>query len=129
MAGQARSLGDAVFTPKSIGLIGLSSDPATPAGRVLGFLRRNGCQARIVIVNPRRHEVQGEPAYTSLAACPEVPEHAYLLLGHDRVETALTDCAAAGVRVCTVLADGFAEAGAGGAAKQDRLVAIARDAG
>ncbi len=129
MAEIDESLERAVFTPGCIGLIGLSSNPDTPAGRSLGFLRAAGCAARVVIVNPRRDTVQGAPAWPSLATAPEVPDHAYVLTGTDRVEQAVRDCAEAGVRVCTVLADGYAESGPQGAARQDRLAGIARGAG
>ncbi|MEM7189775.1 MAG: acetate--CoA ligase family protein [Pseudomonadota bacterium] len=123
------SLDNAVFAPNSIGLIGLSSNPNIPAGRVLGFLRANHCPARIIVVNPYRETVQGERTYPSISACSAPPEHAYVLVGHDRVEAAVRDCAEAGVHVCTVLADGYAEAGEEGAAKQARLVDIAKSAG
>ena len=123
------NLASAVFTPASIALIGLSRATDRPAGRPLGFLRREGYRGRILIVNTAREEVQGERAYPSVASLPEVPEHAFLLLGTDNVEEAVRDCATAGVRVATVLADGFAEAGAEGRARQDRLVEIARAAG
>ena len=122
-------LSRAVFTPDVIGLIGLSSNPGTPAGRPLPYLRRAGARARMVIVNPRREQVQGEPAWPALAAAPEVPDHAYILVGTERVEQAVRDCAEAGVKVCTVLADGFAERGREGAARQARLVEIAQGAG
>ena len=119
----------AVFTPKSIGLIGHSSNPNVPSGRVLGFLRQNRCQAQLFIVNPLRDEVQGIPTYPAIFDCPAPPEHAYVLVGHGRVEHAVQDCADAGVLVCTVLADGYAEAGPDGQAAQNRLVAIARESG
>ncbi len=38
-------------------------------------------------------------------------DHAYILVGTDQVLAALQDCASAGVKVVSVLADGFAEAG------------------
>ncbi|MEM9139742.1 MAG: acetate--CoA ligase family protein, partial [Pseudomonadota bacterium] len=119
----------AVFTPARIALIGLSSNPDAPTGRPLGYLRENGCEAEIFVVNPRREAVQGARAYPSLADCPALPDHAYILVGHDRVERAVRDCAEAGVPVCTVLADGYAEAGDAGRGAQDRLVEIAGAAG
>ena len=121
------SLAQAVFTPRTVALVGLSSNPATPAGRPLRFMAGSG--ARVMVVNPRREMVQNAPAYPSLADCPEVAEHAYILVGTERVEQAVRDCIEAGVKVATILADGFAEAGQEGRALQDRLVAIARAGG
>ena len=121
------SLAQAVFTPRTVALVGLSSNPATPAGRPLRFMAGSG--ARVMVVNPRREVVQDAPAYPSLADCPEVAEHAYILVGTERVEQAVHDCIDAGVKVATILADGFAEAGQEGRALQDRLVRIARAGG
>ena len=40
------ALRDALFGPRSIGLVGLSSDQGRPTGRVLDYLRRAGYGAR-----------------------------------------------------------------------------------
>jgi acyl-CoA synthetase (NDP forming) len=130
-AGQTTSaaLRDALFRPHSVGLVGLSSDPGRPTGRPLEYLRRAGFAGAVYVVNPMRDEVQGARAYPSLRDLPEVPEHVYVLLGTDLAGQAVADCAEAGVKVVTVLADGFAEAGPEGAARQHEMVAMARSAG
>ena len=125
----ARHLHDVLFRPRSIALIGLSSDTSRPTGRPLSYLRRAGFGGNVYVVNPRRDEVQGAAAYPNLDALPEMPEHAYILVGTKLAVDAVEACAAAGVKVATVLADGFAEAGADGAALQQRLVDSARGSG
>ena len=123
------TLHDALFRPRSIGLVGLSSDRRRPTGRVLDILCRGGYGGRIYVVNPRHDEVQAARAYPSLGDLPEAPEHVYVLLGTRLAEQAVRDCAAIGVRVVTVLADGFAETGPEGAARQRAMVETARAAG
>ena len=123
------ALRDALFRPRSIGLVGLSGDRRRPTGRVLDYLRRAGYGGAVYVVNPRHDEVQGVRAYASLRDLPEAPEHVYVLLGTDLALKAVADCAAAGVKVATVLADGFAETGAEGVARQNRMVEVARAAG
>ncbi|MCH8166363.1 MAG: CoA-binding protein, partial [Proteobacteria bacterium] len=123
------TLHDALFRPRSIGLVGLSSDRRRPTGRVLDILCRGGYGGRIYVVNPRHDEVQEARAYPSLGDLPEAPEHVYVLLGTRLAEQAVRDCAAIGVRVVTVLADGFAETGPEGAARQRAMVETARAAG
>ena len=123
------ALSDALFRPRSIGLVGLSSDTGRPTGRTLDYLRRSGYGGNVYVVNPMRAEVQGARAYASLGDLPEVPEHVYVLLGTDLALKAVSDCAKAGVKVVTVLADGFAETGPAGVARQDAMVALARAAG
>jgi acyl-CoA synthetase (NDP forming) len=122
-------LHDALFRPRSIGLVGLSSDTSRPTGRTLDYLQRAGYGGAVYVVNPKRGKVQGARAYASLRDLPEVPEHVYVLLGTDLAVEAIADCAAAGVKVATVLADGFAEAGPAGAARQREMVEVARAAG
>jgi acyl-CoA synthetase (NDP forming) len=128
IAGHA-ALRDALFRPRSIGLVGLSSDSGRPTGRVLSYLRRAKYGGSVYVVNPKRNEVQGERAYTSLADLPEAPEHVYVLVGTALAPQAVSDCAKAGVKVATVLADGFAETGPEGVARQREMVEVARAAG
>ena len=54
---------------------------------------------------------------------------AYVLVNTGQVEGAIADCAARGVPVACVLADGFAEAGPEGVALQERMLAVAREGG
>ncbi|MHA1528940.1 MAG: acetate--CoA ligase family protein [Alphaproteobacteria bacterium] len=123
------ALRDALFRPRSVALVGLSSDRRRPTGRVLDYLCRAGYGGKIYVVNPRHGEVQGARAYPSLHDLPETPEHVYVLLGTRLAIAAVRDCAAIGARVVTVLADGFAETGAAGAARQRALVETAQAAG
>lgn len=77
-------------------------------------------------MNPTRETVLGVKAYPRVEAIPERVDHAYILVGTDQVIAALEDCASAGVKVVCILADGFAEAGCEGRARQARVVEIAR---
>ena len=63
----------------------------------------------------------GERAWPSLAALPEVPEHAYIVASTDATIEAIEECARLGVPVVTALANGFSETGAEGAAREARL--------
>ncbi len=119
----------ALIAPKVVALVGVSDNPAKLTARPFQFSRKHGFGGKIYIVNPRREMVLGETAYPSVSAIPDRVDHAYILLGTNLVEGALDDCIAAGVAVVTVLADGFAEAGAEGQARQARLVAKANEAG
>jgi len=95
----------------------------------LDYLRRAGFGGAVYVVNPRRDDVQGVRAYPFLRDLPEVPEHVYVLVGTRVATEAVAECAAIGVKVATVLADGFAETGPEGAAMQATLVETARAAG
>jgi acetyltransferase len=77
-------------------------------------------------VNPGREEVAGLRCYSSVAALPEVPELAFLMVNHERVEAAFDEAAAAGVRAFVVPGVG-AEAGAAAKEITERLAARARE--
>ena len=123
------SLADALFRPRAVALIGVSDDTGKTAGRPLRFLRKHGYAGPIYPINPNRPTVQGERAYASLAEAPGPVDHAYILVNTPAVETAVAACAEAGVAAATILASGFAEAGADGNARQRRIVEIARARG
>jgi acetate---CoA ligase (ADP-forming) len=110
-----------LFSPRSVAIIGQSDDATKTAGRPLKFLRRMGYAGRIYPVNPRRETVLGERAWPALAALPEPPEHAYIVTPTEAAVAAVEECGRLGVKVATVLADGFGEAGAEGAAREARL--------
>lgn len=119
----------ALMTPKVVALIGVSEDPKKLSARPWQFCQQHQFVGKIYIVNPRRDKVLGQTAYPSVLAIPDKVNHAYILLGTELVEMALDDCIAAGVQVVSVLADGFAEVGDEGAARQTKLVSKANAAG
>jgi len=114
-------LRDALFSPRSIAIVGQSDDASKAAGRPLKFLRRVGYAGRVYPINPRRETVLGERAWPALAALPEAPDHAYIVTSTEAAVAAVEECGALGVKVATVLADGFAEVGAEGIARESRL--------
>ncbi len=116
-----KALAQALLAPQSVAIVGQSDDVSKTAGRPLKYLRQAGYAGRIYPVNPRRETVLGERAWPSLAALPEVPDHAYVVTPTDAAVEAAAECGRLGVKVATLLADGFAEAGEQGAARMARL--------
>ena len=62
-----------------------------------------------------------------LPSVPDGVEHAYIVTG--QVEQALEDCGRRGVAVASIFSGGFADAGAEGLKRQQRLVERARELG
>ncbi|HEX2567830.1 MAG TPA: CoA-binding protein, partial [Burkholderiales bacterium] len=120
---------EALLRPRSVALIGASDDASKTAARPLQFLRRAGFAGKIYPVNARRETVLGEKAWPSLDALPEAPEHAYILAPTDAVLQSVEQCARRGVKVATILAAGFAEAGDEGRAREAKLLEIASKSG
>ncbi|WP_169052604.1 acetate--CoA ligase family protein [Pseudooceanicola onchidii] len=118
----------ALIAPKRVALIGASDTVTRLTARPQRFMMAQGFAGEILPINPSRDTVLGLPALPSIDKAGPV-DHAYILLNADPAITAFEGCAAAGVKVVSMLADGFAEAGAEGVARQDRIAAIAREAG
>jgi acyl-CoA synthetase (NDP forming) len=117
------------LSPRSVAIVGQSDDATKTAGRPLKLLRQAGYAGKIYPINPRRETVLGERAWPSLAALPEAPEHAYIVTGTEAAVDAVAECGKRGVKIATVLADGFAEAGPAGVAREARLRAIVAETG
>jgi acyl-CoA synthetase (NDP forming) len=118
------TLGEALFRPRAVALIGASGDPAKNTARPQRYLRKHGYSGRIVPINPGRKEVLGETAYATLADAPVDVDHAFIMV--EDVERALEDCGRKGVPVASIYSDGFADAGPAGEERQRRLVERAK---
>lgn len=123
------SLARALLAPRSIAIVGASDDPAKTSARPLQYLLRAGYEGKIYPINARRDTVLGQRAWPSLSALPEVPDHAFILAPTKDVIAAVTECAAFGVSVATILATGFAEGGAEGQKLVEQLKEIRRTSG
>jgi acyl-CoA synthetase (NDP forming) len=123
------ALAPALLNPRRIALVGASADPTRLTARAQIYLRKHGFDGQLYPVNPRAETILGETSYPSIAAIPGPVDLAYLLLGTEHVEGVINDVAAKGIKVACILADGFAEAGPEGVARQERLLATARAAG
>ncbi|MEQ9328678.1 MAG: acetate--CoA ligase family protein [Rhodospirillales bacterium] len=123
------SLADAIFRPRTVGLIGASADETKNTARPHRYMRMHGFEGTIVPVNPNRDEVLGEKAWPSLEAYGKPVDHAFIMVPTRFVPAAIEDCAKAGVKVATIYSDGFAEAGEAGQARQQALVDLGRRLG
>jgi acetyltransferase len=108
--------------PRSIAVVGASPRNLAAVETVLA----SGVTAWGV--NPNRSDVAGLRCYPSVAELPDVPEVAFLMVNHERVEAAFEEAAAAGVRAFVVPGVG-AEAGAAAGPATERLASRARELG
>jgi acyl-CoA synthetase (NDP forming) len=123
----AVNLAQAFFAPRSVALVGASGDASKNTARPQRYLGKHGYGGKIAPVNASRSEVLGLRSYKSMKETPFDIDHAFIMV--EDVEGALEDCGAKAVPVASVFSDGFADAGAAGLARQERLVARARELG
>jgi len=70
-----------LLSPRSIAVLGASSDPTRIGGRPIAYLKAQGFKGAICPVNPDRAEVQGLQAFPSVAALPETSDVAIVAVG------------------------------------------------
>ncbi|MDF0578252.1 acetate--CoA ligase family protein [Bradyrhizobium yuanmingense] len=116
---------DRLIRPRSIAVIGASADPNKTSGRPVSYLRKHGFAGAIYPVNPKVAEIGGLACYPDIASLPDVPDVGLVLLGAERAHVAVRELSARGAAAAIVLASGFTEIGAEGAARQQQLMQAA----
>jgi acetyltransferase len=116
------------FNPRGIAVVGATPNPAKGGNAILKNLV-TGFQGTICPVNPRYREIEGIPCFPSLREIPDSVDLAILFVPAPQVLTTLEECAGKGIRGAIVESGGFAETGPEGRALQERMVALAREAG
>jgi acyl-CoA synthetase (NDP forming) len=115
------------FSPRSIAIIGASQDLVSISGQPLKHLVAHQYAGKLFPVNPKYQEVLGVKCYPSLAALPETPELALVVVNASRVADTLRACGKLGVPYAIVFSSGFSETGGKGVTMQGELAAIAAE--
>ncbi|HEY2529674.1 MAG TPA: acetate--CoA ligase family protein [Xanthobacteraceae bacterium] len=110
-----------LLAPRSVAIVGASADPAKLTGRPLAYLEKYGFAGAVYPVNPRYEAIGVHRCYQDIAALPEPPDVAIVLLGASRVADAVRQLATIGSRAAIVLASGFGESGRDGRCREEEL--------
>jgi acetate---CoA ligase (ADP-forming) len=115
--------------PRSIAIVGVSPEPGSPGGGVLDNLERAAYAGALHLVSRSRSEVRGRPCAGSIDDLPEGIDLAVLTVPRAAIVEAVAACARRRVGAAIIFAAGFAEAGGEWKAAQNRIAAVAREAG
>jgi len=118
-----------LLAPRSIAVIGASSDATRIGGRPIAFMKNQGFKGALYPVNPMRAEIQGLKAYASIADLPEIPDVAIVAVPANIAVQAVSDLARLGVKGVVMFTAGFAEVDEAGELAQAGMIAEARAAG
>jgi acetyltransferase len=117
---------DALFSPRSIAVIGASERERSVGAAVFNNLRDHAFEGEIYAVNPRHAKLQGQPSFPAIDAIGKPVDLAVIATPSSAVPLVLRQCGEAGVRAAVVLSAGFAEVGAEGERLQHEVLATAR---
>jgi acyl-CoA synthetase (NDP forming) len=116
---------ESLMKPRSIAVIGASTDPQKTAGRPIFYLQKNQYAGKIYPVNPRVNSIAGLTCYPDVASLPETPDVAIIMVGTEAAIQAVAALAKINTPVAIVLTSGFAETGPEGLSKQQELLRAA----
>jgi acyl-CoA synthetase (NDP forming) len=117
------------LAPRSVAVLGASSDPTRISGRPIAYMLAQGFQGGLYPINPNRAEVQGLKAYASIADLPETPDVAIVAVAAEVAAPAVEDLGKRGVKAIVMFTAGFAEMDESGEVAQAKMVATARSYG
>lgn len=119
------------LNPKSIAIVGASTDISKFSGRVLPYLLKHGYRGDVYPINPKQAEISGRACHASLSAVPGLVDCVVYCLGAAHLEGTLREMEARGdARLLLILSTGFAEAGTQeGRRLQDQVTAFSQRTG
>jgi acetate---CoA ligase (ADP-forming) len=118
-----------LFHPRSVALIGASTEQNKLSGRPFRFFREFGYAGNIYPVNPKYTEIAGVPCFAKLSDIPGEVDLAVITLPAPAVPEALAECGTKGVKAAAIISSGFAEVGGEGVRLQNDLQRIALENG
>ena len=124
----------AFFNPKSVAVVGASSDPKKPGNAALRNMISMGYKGKIFPVNPREEQVLGLPCYKSVRDIPEPVELCILLVSAELTVAVAKELAERkrqrnDVAAVVCMSAGFGELNTAEASQREKeLVAVLRSA-
>jgi len=114
------------FSPSSVALIG-STEKEKAVGRViLENLLETKDKCRIYPVNPKREKVFEMKCYPDILSLPEIPDLAVIATPARTVPDIVEECGKVGIKAIIIISSGFKEVGTEGKARENRIMAIAK---
>jgi acetyltransferase len=115
-----------LFTPQSVVLFGASDRADSVGGVVFRNLLTSGFEGRIYGINPKRAEVQGHKAYSSLDDIDDTIDLAVVATPAKSIPAIVEACGERGIRMMLILSAGFRETGPEGRKLEDRVTQMVR---
>ena len=115
---------DAIFSPKTVAVIGATETPNKVGCAVMKNLAAFG--GAVYPINPKRSTVLGVQTFPKISAIPQQVDLAVIVTPAPTVPAIVRECGEKGVRAAVIISAGFKECGATGAELEQLLFAEAR---
>jgi acyl-CoA synthetase (NDP forming) len=118
---------DKILMPKSVAVIGASTDPFKWGYMLLNAIKQSGFEGDIFPVNPRAEEIQGLKCYANVKDVPEDVDMALIVVPARFVPGIFLDLKEKGTKGAVVITSGFSEAGEEGKQMIQQISKNAKD--
>ncbi len=115
----------ALLAPRSVAVVGASSDTAKWGGMLIANIKLGGFRGPVYPINPKGGSIFGYDVYPSVADLPETPDLVIVAVAAHLVRDVLEQCGQMGVGAVVVVSAGFSELGTEGRAAEEALVEVA----
>ena len=117
---------DNFFNPKSIAVIGASSNKKKLGYGMLRNILDHGYRGKVYAVNLKYKKVQGMKAYSSVLDIKQKIDLAVIVIPAKAVNLVLAECGKAGIKNIIIISAGFKETGKEGDALENKMKEIAK---
>ncbi|NTV30135.1 MAG: hypothetical protein HGA80_08660, partial [Candidatus Omnitrophica bacterium] len=100
-----------VFNPKTIAIVGASSEPGKVGYQILNNVIKNGYKGKIYPINKKSTEILGTPCFPSVSDVPTDIDFAVIAVPAPMVEGVLKECVRKNVKGTVIITSGFSEIG------------------
>jgi len=118
-----------VFNPRSVAIIGVSSNPRKLGYQCLKALLMDGYQGKIYPIHPKLKELMGVKVYNSLDEIKNSVDLAIIAVSAPKVPDILKKCAKKNIKAVIIISSGFKEIGEYGETLEKQLKEIAEKHG
>lgn len=120
---------DAIFSPKSVAVIGASNTPGKVGHDIFQNILKGGFTGTLYPVNPNTKSIRCVRAYPSILDIPDSVDLAMLILPPKRCLEAVDQAIQKGVKGMVIVSAGFREVGPEGANIESKIVETCKAAG
>lgn len=120
---------DAIFSPKSVAVIGASATPGKVGHDIFENILRGGFTGTLYPVNPRAKSILSVRAYPSILDIPDAVDLGMIILPPKAALAAVEEAIEKGVKGIVIVSAGFREVGGEGLDIENKIVSLCRGAG